>query len=37
LTSTFILAEGIFFAGLLLKRKGLRGGCGHGQVADQDC
>ncbi|MEN8686323.1 MAG: hypothetical protein AB1Z51_02475 [Desulfuromonadales bacterium] len=33
----FLLAFSGLAAGLLLKRKGLRGGCGHGQKADQDC
>jgi hypothetical protein len=33
----FLLAFSGLAAGLLLKRKGLRGGCGHGQDAVQDC
>ena len=32
----FLLAFSGLAAGLLLKRKGLRGGCGHGQDAGQD-
>ena len=33
----FLLAFSGLAAGLLLKRRGLRGGCGHGQDAAQDC
>ena len=33
----FLLAFSGLAAGLLLKRKGLRGGCGHGQDAARDC